>query len=139
MGTVERDHGARRRMSHPRKYNILSNGHTREHRSLVIQLGIFITIKNPIHHRDGNGHNNAHNNLIICESDAYHNLIEAREKAYRATGDPNKRRCAICKEWDLIENMRHRTRRRKSAGQGFYEHRKCHAQRERSYRMRNHR
>ena len=52
-----------------------------------------------VHHVDENKSNNDPSNLVICESHAYHALLHARLRAFRATGNPNARKCAYCHEW----------------------------------------
>ncbi len=58
-----------------------------------------------VHHIDYDRSNNESNNLVICPSIAYHKLLHARTDAYNATGDANKRRCNVCKEYDAVVNM----------------------------------
>lgn len=53
-----------------------------------------------VHHLDGGRLNNAHSNLLICPSQAYHLLIHARERAYDACGNANWRKCAYCHAYD---------------------------------------
>ena len=59
-----------------------------------------------VHHADGSRGNNANGNLVICPSRAYHNLLHARIDALAATGDPSKRKCRHCHEYDSLENLR---------------------------------
>ena len=76
------------------------------HRAKIEQiLGHRLSLKHEVHHRDGDGFNFANNNLIVCENTSYHRLLEARQAAYRATGDPNKRKCKYCKQYDDLSNM----------------------------------
>lgn len=49
------------------------------------------------HHYDGS--------LVICENQGYHLLLHARTDAYAVTGDPKKRKCRYCEQYDLIENL----------------------------------
>lgn len=58
-----------------------------------------------IHHVDGNGLNNSNDNLVVCENRSYHYLLHVRQRAYEATGDPAKRKCPYCKQYDAVENM----------------------------------
>jgi hypothetical protein len=58
-----------------------------------------------VHHADGNRGNNAKSNLVICPSKSYHNLLHARISAMNATGDPNKRKCRLCHEYDELNNL----------------------------------
>ena len=53
-----------------------------------------------VHHVDHDGRNNVNSNLVICPSQAYHKLLHLREAALLATGDPDKRPCHICKQYD---------------------------------------
>jgi hypothetical protein len=79
-----------------------------------------------VHHVNEIGDDNANRNLVICESHAYHYLLHARMRAYRATGNVHKRKCAICKLWTGEIVLAGTTNR----------HRACHTklQKERQYR-----
>lgn len=71
-----------------------------------------------IHHVDGNNQNNSPSNLVICQDQAYHMLLHARQRVYDAGGDPNTQKiCTACKAvksqscfgrdhdtWDLLRN-----------------------------------
>lgn len=54
-----------------------------------------------VHHLDGNHTNDAHSNLAIFPSKAYHNLIHARMDALEATGNADSRKCQYCGDWGL--------------------------------------
>jgi hypothetical protein len=50
-----------------------------------------------VHHVDGVSLNNAHENLVICQDQAYHRLLHRRTLVVRAGGDPNCQRfCRLC-------------------------------------------
>lgn len=77
------------------------------HRSIVEKiLGHELPKNAAIHHRKG--WSNKNENLIVCQDQIYHKLIEGREAAYRVTGDPAQRKCIICKQYDKLENMQYR-------------------------------
>jgi hypothetical protein len=61
--------------------------------------------------------------LVICQDQAYHQLIHVRTRALVACGNPNWRKCPICKKYDNPDQMAPLTR-------GFW-HRSC----LRSYRL----
>jgi hypothetical protein len=42
-----------------------------------------------VHHVNGNRHDNRPQNLVICQSHAYHFLLHRRTRVLRAGGDPN--------------------------------------------------
>ncbi len=89
--------------SHPR-----SNQNGYVSKSIFIAenvLGKPLTINAIVHHIDENPLNNNNDNLVICQDRAYHALIHARKKALYHTGNPNKRKCVYCKEWDDISNL----------------------------------
>lgn len=69
-------------------------------------LGEYLPKEAVVHHIDGNGLNNNNENLVILANNSHHLLIHIREKAYKATGDPNYRKCRFCKEWDKQSNLR---------------------------------
>jgi len=82
--------------------------HRDEYEHIVIvarALGHPLPLGAQIHHRDEDGTNNAPQNLIVCQDGAYHKLLHVRTEAYRATGDAAKRRCWLCREWDLAANL----------------------------------
>jgi len=49
-----------------------------------------------VHHVNGNTSDDSNSNLVVCESDAYHRLLHQRERALRACGNANWRKCQIC-------------------------------------------
>lgn len=73
------------------------------------------------HHVDGNRSNNKNNNLVVCESHAYHKLIHNRKTAIENTGNPRSRKCCLCHKWDLLENLYI------NESCGSARHRECHA------------
>lgn len=52
----------------------------------------------PVHHYDGDGHNNANRNLVICQDEAYHMLLHRRQRVRDAGGNPNTDLfCSACR------------------------------------------
>lgn len=58
-----------------------------------------------IHHANGNRTDNRKENLVICESLSYHNLLHQRMDALLSCGNANWRKCRFCKEYDDPENL----------------------------------
>lgn len=85
-----------RRVGHPRADK---NGTVYEHVVVVEDaIGRFLPAGAEVHHVDGNGHNNAHRNLVVCQDKAYHKLLHVRQAVKAAGGDPNSERlCGSCK------------------------------------------
>lgn len=52
-----------------------------------------------VHHVNGNKLDNRPENLVICESQAYHRLLHERKYAYEMTGFADAQRCGYCKGW----------------------------------------
>ena len=59
-----------------------------------------------VHHVDGDGHNNAHRNLVIYPTQAYHLLLHKRQRAFNGCGNANWIKCDLCKQWDDPTNLR---------------------------------
>ena len=92
-----------------------------EHRVIAAQvLGRPLKGGECVHHIDGNGANNAHDNLVICPSHAYHMMLHTREKALNECGNPNLRKCYFCGEYDEVGQMYKPSNRETS-----YRHRHC--------------
>lgn len=53
-----------------------------------------------VHHVNYVKKDNRPENLVICQSQAYHMLIHQRTNAYAACGNASWRKCTICKEYD---------------------------------------
>ncbi len=52
-----------------------------------------------VHHVNEVRSDNQPSNLVICQDRAYHKLLHLRTAALNACGNPNFRRCRICKAW----------------------------------------
>lgn len=74
-----------------------------------------------VHHVDHNRSNNSPSNLVVCPDSAYHALIHQRERAMDACGNPDWRKCHLCKTYDAPENMKFR----KQPGGGHFVHGAC--------------
>jgi len=102
------------------------------HRAIVEKvLGKPLPEGAQIHHVDGNRHNNANSNLVVCPSTSYHWLLHKRQRAYDACGNPNWMMCRLCKKWDDPKNMHVYTPRNRNPT-GYMQstraaHRKCDA------------
>ena len=85
------------RPEHPRT---MGDCYVQEH-TLVAEaaLGKYLPPLAIVHHVDDNRQNNAPTNLVICENTSYHRLLHTRRTAYRATGNPNARKCGYCHDW----------------------------------------
>ena len=77
-----------------------------------------------VHHADGNRGNNKNSNLVVCPSEAYHNLLHIRTAALDECGNANWRKCRFCKQYDDPTNMGKMGKHRPNPG---YYHRRCHA------------
>jgi len=58
-----------------------------------------------VHHLNNNAGENANNNLVICENDAYHKRLHQRQTAYLACGNYTWRKCVHCKQYDSPEKL----------------------------------
>ena len=59
-----------------------------------------------IHHIDGNKSNNVNNNLVVCPSRSYHQLLHRRQEAFDAGYNPDTyHKCTDCKDFLAIEGF----------------------------------
>lgn len=79
---------------HPRA----SSNRVGEHILVAEQaLGYYLDRKHIVHHHDEDRSNNRNDNLVVCESQAYHTLLHMRAKVLRNGGDPNTQKiCSYC-------------------------------------------
>jgi hypothetical protein len=112
--------GGYRRAYSPAHSRADRQGYVYEH-ILVAEraLGKPLPLGAEVHHVDENGLNNENRNIVICPSHTYHMLLHMRAQALRACGNPDLRRCFVCRVWDDPRNLQHRNTR------SSYEHREC--------------
>jgi hypothetical protein len=84
----------------PPDQTLTATGYSYEHVSIAEKaLGKPLPSSARVHHADEDKANNANNNLVICQDDAYHFLLHARKRALLACGNPNWLPCFVCKEY----------------------------------------
>jgi len=87
-----------RRPDHPRADR---QGKVFEHVIVVeAAMGKPLPGKYPVHHINENRSDNRPENLVVCESLGYHQLLHRRMEARAACGNANWRVCAFCKRYD---------------------------------------
>lgn len=76
------------------------NGYVREHILIAERaLGYALPQRAQIHHANEQRSDNRHENLVICENDAYHKLLHQRLRSYCATGTVDAVKCRYCNKW----------------------------------------
>ena len=86
------------------------------------------------HYVDGNPSNNDNSNLVLCQDQAYHMLIERRTRALKACGHASWRKCTICKRYDEPKKLRIYTDSSTGYERGTF-HLSCHNERQRRKRQ----
>ncbi len=58
-----------------------------------------------VHHANEIKSDNRPENLVVCPDEGYHRLIHSRMRAFAESGNPDWKRCWICKTWDDQKNL----------------------------------
>ena len=81
-------------------------GYVREHILIVEEaLGRRLPPSAQVHHVNSQKADNRRENLVVCQDQTYHSLLHLRQRALRACGHPDWRRCRFCQTWSPLENM----------------------------------
>jgi hypothetical protein len=116
---------------HPRA-NV--RGYVREHVLIAERaIGKPLPPQAKVHHVDHVGSNNKNANLVICQDQAYHLLLHARERALRDCGNANWLRCVFCKTYDDPVGLIILRRARRANSVRVY-HQSCNTQAAREWR-----
>lgn len=87
----------------PWHHRSMANGYVREHVLIAEKtLGKPLPEQAQIHHYGDVGDNTK---IVLCENQQYHYLLHTRSDAMASCGDPNKRRCKFCGEYDHVDNL----------------------------------
>ena len=110
----------------PDHSNADSKGCVRKSRLIVERaLGKSIPIRAEVHHFNEIKNDDRPNNLVLCQDRAYHMLLHRRQRALRACGHINWKKCPYCKEHDDPGNMVNRS--------NHFVHKECRNKHERKY------
>jgi hypothetical protein len=99
--------GSWRKLHTEGRREVCVNGIRKKQYQIIVEevLGYELLENAVIHHKDGNHHNNTLSNLVVCEDEAYHQLLHRRQKAFDTCGHANWRWCSFCKTYDDPINM----------------------------------
>jgi hypothetical protein len=87
-----------------------------------------------VHHVNKKREDNRNSNLVICPSSSYHNLLHVRMAAMDACGNPNWRKCNICKEYGPLDSLVSYTSK---INKTSYKHTRCNTLYRREQRAKN--
>lgn len=137
--TYQGDYRMVRIPDHPRA-SVGGKKYVMEHVLVVeIVLGRFLPIESVVHHLNEIKDDNRHGNLLVCESQIYHQELHGRLRALQECGHAEWLKCSVCRQYDLPENL-YVWRRERIGGERPFKvswHRTCHAaQRLRHYHER---
>lgn len=97
-------------------------------------LGRKLPKKSEVHHFNEDKTDNRNENLVICPSSAYHNLLHRRADALKECGNANWLRCQYCKQYDSPENITTINGEKRE----FWYHKDCRAEYRSALWRRNH-
>ena len=103
----------------PNHHRSDSQGYVREHILIAEKaLGKPLRLPHVIHHYTPK-------QIVICENQAYHQLLHQRQRALQICGHANWLRCSWCKKYDNPKNLSIKQRSDRPQGQMRSEHREC--------------
>ena len=92
------------RIRSPNHPSANKDGTIRKERAIIENiLGKILPLSVVVHHINKKITDNETSNLVLCQNSAYHHLLHRKERAFKACGHSDWRKCNYCHKYDNPE------------------------------------